>query len=102
MQNPLYIATMGLLSNNALTIAVDGYIFSIVNEVIQGGGSLIENYDKLSKEKKDIFIKLTAIIKGQEYTQTKKKIKKQKITVQDIELVINTVLKEVKLQVTNK
>ncbi len=102
MQDPLSIATMGLLSNNPLTISVDGYTFSVVEEVIYGGGSLIENYNNLSKEKKDIFIKLTAIIKGQEYTQTKKKNKKQKITVQDIELVINTVLNEVKLQVIKK
>jgi hypothetical protein len=98
MQDPLSIATMGLLSNNPLTIAVDGYTFSVVEEVIYGGGSLIENYNNLSKEKKDIFIKLTVMIKGEEYTQTKKKIKKRKMTVEDIELVVNTVLKEVRVQ----
>ena len=99
MQDPLSIATMGLLSNNPLTIAVDGYTFSIVEEIVNGSGTWIQNYNNLPKEKKEQFIKLTVMIKGEKYTQTKKKIKKIKITTKDIELVVNTVLQEVKVQI---
>jgi len=62
----------------------------------QGGGdpSPVKNYDKLSKDKKEKFIKLILKIKEKIISQTKvKKSKKYKITVEDINLVANDILK---------
>ena len=65
-------------------------------EVFGGGGGFIENYNKLPEKKKEQFITLILKVKGETIKQTKKK-KKYKVTAKDIQLVINTVLNEVKV-----
>jgi hypothetical protein len=65
---------------------------ALVLEVASGGGAPIENYQALPKAKKDHFIILILKVKEQEIKHVIKK-KNIKVTAQDIELVINSVLK---------
>ena len=64
-------------------------------KILGGPEDLWLNYKKLPKEEKDIFITLTVKIKDKTIKQTKKKNKKIKITAKDVELVVNTILKEI-------
>jgi hypothetical protein len=59
---------------------------------VASGGVPFETYQALPQAKKDHFITLILKVKDQEIKQTKK-MKKYKVTAQDVELVINNVLK---------
>jgi hypothetical protein len=67
-------------------------VLSVVSPT--GGGNPQEAFEKLPKEDKERFIKLMVTIKGETYTQTKKKGNKKqyKVTIKDINLVANKVL----------
>jgi len=94
------IITRGYGSNNLITQGYGGYLQVIAQVVYNGGGSYLENFNNLTKPDKERFITLTCIIKGQEYTQTvKKSNKKINITTEDINLVVNKVLTEMKISI---
>jgi hypothetical protein len=59
---------------------------------VASGGSPFETYQALPQAKKDQFITLVLKVKDQEIKQIKTK-KNYKVTAQDVELVINNVLK---------
>jgi len=61
-----------------------------VIQVVQGGGSLKEYFDK-DKEKKKKFIKLLCKVEGVEYEETKEVLKRQ-IRITDVKLVTKEVL----------
>ena len=89
MQNALSIATMGLLSGNPLTIAVNGYTFSIVIEpVTQRGGGISINTPYQEKKKPKLKITVTCIKDGEEL---KKSIYTKKINIQVKDLKIDII-----------
>lgn len=98
--NSLDAATQGLLSNNSFTTSIQGLLtfeeIQLVEEIITStpkGSSYYDNYRKLTPEKKDKFITLTLKIKGETIIQKNQK-QNYKVTAKDVNLVINTVLKE--------
>lgn len=76
----------------------------ITLQVFDGGGKsdYYDNYKKLPEKDKEVFIKLILKIKDKTITQQKKKKpKKYKVTAKDVRLVVNTVLKEIKINTNN-
>jgi hypothetical protein len=71
----------------------------IVKKVAKGGGSLLENYEKLDKEEKKKFIEVIVKIKGNMeyssphiYNEKKEVHDNIKVTAKDVQLVIKEVL----------
>lgn len=71
----------------------------IVKKVAKGGGSFLENYDKLNKDEKKKFIKVIVEIKGNMeyssphiYNEKKEVHNNIKVTAKDVQLVIKEVL----------
>ena len=93
------IITRGYGSNNLITQGYGGYL-QIIAQIVHGNGGYYENFQNLDKKDKEKFITLTCIVKGQEYTQTvKKSNKKINITTEDINLVVDKVLTEMKISI---
>jgi len=93
------IITRGYGSNNLITQGYGGYL-QVVAKVIFGGGSYYDNYQKLDKKEKEKFITLTCIVGDKKIIQKKKKpTKKQKITVKNIDLIVNDILKEINISI---
>lgn len=93
------IITRGYGGNNLITQGYGGYL-QIIAQVVHGNSGYYENFQNLNKKDKERFITLTCIVKGQEYTQTvKKSNKKINITTEDINLVVNKVLTEMKISI---
>ena len=68
----------------------------LVIEVAEHGG--LPGFNKLDEKKKEEFITLLLKIKGEkDIKQTKKKIRNIKVTSNDIDIVINEVLKGIKV-----
>lgn len=94
------IVTRGYGSNNLITQGYGGYLQVIAKIIFGGGGNYYDNYQKLDKEEKEKFITLTCIIENKKIIQKKKKPnKKQKITIKNIDLIINNILKEINISV---
>jgi hypothetical protein len=69
-------------------------VLDLVNN--SGGGGVFNEFLLLPKNKKDQFVTLILKVKGETIKQTKKK-KRFKVTAKDVNLVIETVLKEVNI-----
>lgn len=94
------IITRGYGSNNLVTQGYGGYLQVVAKIVFGGGGSYYDNYQKLDKKEKEKFITLTCIIGDKKIIQTKKKPnKKQKITIKNIDLIIDDILKEINISI---
>jgi len=87
------VATKGLISGNATTLATKGYIYIRIEEIPvppkKKGGSSGEMTKKFGKdyEKKKI-IKVTVIYNGREYVEAKSVDMREKVTTDDVDVKI--------------
>lgn len=97
--DPFQIATMGVTATDPITIATDGFIVFITEEIIEvptffGGsfGTLIPWFPEEKKKKKKKKITAMVIIDGVEYTDT--------VIVSDINITVDDI--EVKIEQADK
>ena len=93
--SPLDIATQGLLSDNILTIATQGWIAFVTEEIIEGGGKPPRPGDRrVIKKKKRITV--TCFIDGKKYVET---VETKDLTIKLKDVIINVIYEETKPKV---
>ena len=71
---------------------------ALVEEIISGGSGVVDRWKKEDKKKYKKFIKLICKVKGHKEFNEKKEIQDVNITIEDIDLVDETVTKSLKIK----
>ena len=99
------VATKGLISGNATTLATKGYIYIRIEEIPiptppkKGGssGAMTKKFGKDYEKKK--IIKVTVIYNGREYVEAKSVDMREKVTTDDVDVKIG---EDVKIEINVK
>lgn len=86
-------ATQGLLSDNTITISVQGLLtFVEIEEVVEAavGGGYSPAVVPSKEKKKKYKIRVTVFINGEKYVEEKEVIKIKKPTISDVDITLNT------------